>query len=130
MNLEIGQTLSANELKKFEHLSTFGAYELYVLYEDFTFLVAIDAGNLICGCFEFHEREEGMILAHMYVLKHLQSQGIGKAIIAEAVSLWDCFELPSTNPDDTYYYIEDGLPFIRECFEKRILTEPPFKRPE
>ena len=86
--------------------------------------------NLICGCFEFHERAEGMILAHMYVLKELQSEGIGKAIIAEAVNLWDCFELPSTNPDDTYYYIEDGLPFIRKCFERGILTEPPFNRPE
>lgn len=93
-------------------------------------MVAINQENLVCGCFEFHELEDGFQLAHMYVLEKLKGQGIGKAIMREAVDIWTEFELPSTNNDDNYYYIEDGYNFIISCFKDGILSEPKFKNPD
>lgn len=66
----------------------------------------------------------------MYVCAKSQGKGIGKAIIQEAVKIWTSFKLPSTNMNDNYYYIEDGLGFIQDCFEKEILKSPTFKFPD
>lgn len=130
MNLEIYKTLTTKELNECEYISTFDIYKIYVYYGYETFLIAINNSNLICGCFEFHEIEDGYQLAHMYVIPTLKGKGIGKTIISEAVKLFETFRLPSTNSNDTYYYIEDGLGFIHSCFDDGILVEPPFKRPE
>jgi len=129
MNLEIGKTLTGSQLLKCENLKSFGNYEIYFLNEDVSFIFAIDNSNLICSCFEFHDREDGIQLAHMYTQAKLKGQGIGKAIITEAVNVWGEFLLPSTNNDDIYYFIENGLGFIYSCFKDGILTHPPFKRP-
>lgn len=85
---------------------------------------------MICSCFEFHEREDGIQLAHMHTLKSLKGQGIGKQILREAVNIYTVFDLPSTDNSQIYYFIEDGYGWIQHCFDIRILTEPPFKRPE
>lgn len=129
MNLKIGKTMTATELQECEHIATFGVYEIYLLNEDISFLFAIDNANLICSCFEFVDREDGMQLAHMHTMTHLKRQGIGKAIMKEAVDIWTAFELPSTDNHNTYYYIENGLNFIQSCFEDGILTDPPFEEP-
>jgi GNAT superfamily N-acetyltransferase len=129
MDLKIGKTITATELQECEHIAQFGVYEIYLLNEDVTFLFAIDNVNLICSCFEFHETEEGMQLAHMYTLKNLQGQGVGKQILREAVSLWTVFKLPSIDTNRTYYFIEDGIGWTRHCFEIGILSQPPFNRP-
>lgn len=129
MDLEIGMILTASELNGFEHLSTFGKYEIYLQNEDILYIFAIDNKKLICSCFEFHNIEDGIQLAHMYTLPEFKGQKIGKEIIKNAVEIWNDFELPSTNNDDNYYYIEDGLGFIRSCFQDGILTEPKFKFP-
>lgn len=129
MNLEIGKTITSSQLYECEHISTFGVYEIYLLNEDISFLFAIDNADLICSCFEFHEKEYYMQLAHMDTISHLKRQGIGKAIMKEAVGIWPVFELPSTDYDRTYYFIEDGLSFIQSCFKDGILTAPPFKEP-
>jgi GNAT superfamily N-acetyltransferase len=130
MDPKIGITLTQAMLHNYEHFSTFKTYEIYMLEEDVSFLIAIDKDNLVCGCFEFHEIEDGIQLAHMYVLPQLKGQGIGKAILKEAVEFWISFELPSTNNNDTYYYIENGYDFIISCFKEGILSEPNFKNPE
>ncbi|MBN2236292.1 MAG: hypothetical protein JW729_01960 [Bacteroidales bacterium] len=129
MNLEIGKTMTSSQLQECEHISTYGVYDIYFLSEDISFLFAIDSANLICSCFEFHDREDGMQLAHMHTMAHLKRQGIGKAIMKEAVDIWTTFELPSTDNNHTYYYIENGLSFIQSCFEDGILTDPPFEEP-
>jgi GNAT superfamily N-acetyltransferase len=130
MDLEIGKILTSSQLDELELISTHGSYEIYWQDEDPSFILAIDNTNLICGCFEFHDREDGTQLAHMYVLKNHQGKGIGKSIIAQAVDIWKDFELPSTNNEDTYYFIEDGYGFINHCFDEGILSDPPFTRPE
>jgi len=130
MNLEIGNTLTTTKLNKFELLTTFGSYRIFLLNQDPLFIIAVDPANLICGCFDFPETEEGIQLAHMYVLGHLKGQRIGTAILTEAVNLWTVFILPSTNKNDTYYFIGNGYGFIQSCFDRGVLTEPPFKRPE
>lgn len=129
MNLEIGKTITARELQECEHIVQYGVYEIYWLNEDISFLFAIDNTNLICSCFEFHEREDGMQLAHMYTMTNLKDQGIGKAIMREAVGIWADFELPSTDNNNTYYYIGNGLRFIQSCFKDDIISDPPFKEP-
>jgi len=130
MNLKIGKNITASELEACEHISTFGVYEIYFLNEDISFLFAIDNSNVICSCFEFVDRENGMQLAHMYTLPNLKGQGIGKQILKEAVKIYDVFELPSTDTNQIYYFIEDGYGWTQHCFDIGILTEPPFKRPE
>ena len=130
MNLEIGKILTDNELVDCEHFNTFGNFDIYIHYSCDTFIFAVDNHNLICGCFEFHEGEDCCQLAHMHVLSTLKRKGIGKAIISEAVDLWGVFLLPSTNSEDTYHYIENGLSFIHSCFDCGILTDPPFMRPD
>lgn len=130
MNLEIGKTITSSQLNECEHISTFGVYEIYLLNEDISFLFAIDKANLICSCFEFVDREDGMLLAHMHTLKSLKGQGIGKQILREAVNIYTVFDLPSTDNSQIYYFIEDGFGWIQHCFDIGILTEPPFKRPE
>ncbi len=130
MDYQINQIISPEELSDFELLKKFEEYDLYVIYEDYSYIIAINDQNLICGCFEFHETEENMQLAHMHVVESLKGQGIGSEIMKEAVSIWDYFELPSTDKSNTYYYIENGLSFIHHCFDNGILTEPPFVRPE
>src|ERR1035437_6862242 len=117
MILEINKTLTNSEISQCEYLSSHSLYKLYVYYGYETFIIAIDNSNLICGCFEFCESDEGCQLAHMNVLKSLKRNGIGTAIISEAIQLFDCFELPSTNSDDMYYYIDNGLNFIHHCFD-------------
>jgi|GEM_PF-1603192 len=129
MNLKIGQILTATEFQGCELIATFGAYQIYLLERDISFLFAVDRNNLICSCFEFTNTEDGMQLAHMNTLPNLQGQGIGSQILKEAISLWTVFELPSIDTDQTYYFIEMGLPWIRHCFDNGILKQPPFKRP-
>ena len=129
MNLEIGKTLTLEELGQCEHISSFGVFEIYLINEDISFLFAINNDNLICSCFEFVENEDGMQVAHMHTLGNLKGQGIGKQILREAVSIWEVFELPSTDNSQTYYFIEDGYGWTQHCFDIEILTEPPFKRP-
>lgn len=130
MNLEIGKTITPAELGECEHITAFGVYEIYLLNEDISYLFAIDNNNLICSCFEFHEKEDRMQLAHMHTLPNLKGQGIGKQILREAVKIYDEFELPSTDRNQIYYFIEDGYGWTQHCFDIGILTEPPFKRPE
>ena len=130
MNLEIGKTITTDELSECEEITTFGVYKIFLLNEEPSFLFAIDNANLICSCFEFSSNEEnGMQLAHMYTLPTLKGQGIGKQILREAVNIWSVFELPSISLDNTYYFIEDGLGWTRHCFDIGILKQPPFKRP-
>ena len=129
MDLKIGKIITATELQECEHIAQFGVYEIYLLNEDISFLFAIDNANLICSCFEFATLEDGMQLAHMYTLKNLKGQGIGKQILREAVALWTVFELPSRDTSQLYYFNDIGLPWTMHCFDIGILTEPPFKRP-
>ncbi len=129
MDLKIGKTITATELKECEHISQFGAYEIYLLNEDISFLFAIDSTNLICSCFEFHNGEDKMQLAHMYTLPNLKGHGLGKQILREAVNIYTDFDLPSEDKNQTYYFIEDGLGWTRHCFDIGILTQPPFRRP-
>lgn len=130
MLLEINKTLTNSEISQCEYLSSYGLYQLYVYYDYETFLIAVDDSNLICGCFEFSESEGIYKLAHMNVIKSLKRNGIGTAIISKAIELFEWFELPSTNSDDMYYYIDDGLNFIHHCFDIGVLKEPPFVRPD
>jgi GNAT superfamily N-acetyltransferase len=130
MDPQVGIKLSEEVLKNYQYCSTFKTYSIYILEEDVSFLIAIDKTNLVCGCFEFTETEDGMQLAHMNVITELKGQGIGKAILREAVDFWGSFELPSTNSSDTYYYIENGYNFILSCFNDGILSEPNFKNPD
>ncbi|WP_181309040.1 hypothetical protein [Rufibacter sp. XAAS-G3-1] len=129
MNLEIGKSITSTKLKELEHLQSFGLYEIYWLNESDSYIIAIDSKNLICSCFEFYEIDDYVQLAHMNTLDFVQRKGIGKEIMKQAVSTWTVFNLPSTNTNDRYYYIENGLSFIRRCFDVKILTEPPFKYP-
>jgi len=130
MDFQINQIITENELRKFEFIRIFLDYKLYVLNEDYTYIIAIDKSSLICGCFEFHETDEGFQLAHMHVVGSLKGQGIGSEIMKEAVDMWEIFDLPSTDRSRTYHYIENGLRFIHHCFDIGILTEPTFTRPE
>lgn len=129
MNLEIGKTITLSQLQECEHISTFGVYEIYLLNEDISFLFAIDKANLICSCFEFVERYDGLLLAHMHTLEKLKGNGIGKTILQEAVNIYTEFNLPPTS-DGVYYFIEDGYGWIQKRFDDKTLTEPPFIRPE
>ncbi len=128
MDLKIGITITPQQLKECEHISTFGAYDIYLLNEDISFLFAIDNANLICSCFEFVNGEDRMQLAHMYTLDNLQGLGIGKQILREAVNIWTVFDLPSEDTNQTYYFIDNGLGWTRHCFDIGILTQPPFRR--
>jgi len=49
MDLKIGITITPQQLNDCEHISTFGAYKIYLLNEDISFLFAIDNANLICS---------------------------------------------------------------------------------
>ncbi|RLD57219.1 MAG: hypothetical protein DRJ01_14155 [Bacteroidetes bacterium] len=129
MILEIGRTISATDLKELEHLSSFGTYEIFWLNEDPSFIIAIDNANLICSCFEFVERYDGLLLAHMHTLSNLKGLGIGKTILIEAVKCFIEFNLPPTS-DEVYYFIEDGYGWIQKRFDDGTLKEPPFKRPD
>ena len=127
--MEINEILSSTELNNCEYISTFGVYKIYQAIEDVEYLFAIDSNNLICSCFEFVEREDGYLLAHMHTIKSLKGQGIGKHILEEAVEIYDSFELPSTNRNDIYYFIEDGYSWILRRFEDGTLSFPKFIRP-
>ena len=129
MILDIGKTISASELIKLEHLSSFSNYEIYWLNEDPSFIIAIDNTNLICSCFEFVYRDDGFLLAHMHTLSNLKGLGIGKTILQEAVKCFIEFNLPPTS-DGVYYFIDDGYGWIQKRFNDGTLTEPPFIRPE
>lgn len=130
MNFQINQTISGAQLSKFELIKNYLGYRIYALEEDYSYIIAIDNNNLICGCFEFHDNDDGLQLAHMYVVKSLKRKGVGSAIMQEAVNMWGDFKLPSPDRNRTYHYIENGLSFIHHCFDNKILTEPPFLRPE
>jgi hypothetical protein len=72
MEPSIGKTLSEEDKSKYQFCSNYGSYEIYLLEEDISFLVAINKENLVCGCFEFQELYEGLQLAHMYALEKLK----------------------------------------------------------
>ena len=127
--MEIGQTLSVEELNYCKHISTLGIYEIYQADEDVEYIFAIDSKNLICCCFEFVEQEDGYILAHMHTIKALKGQGLGTQILKEATVKYDTFKFPSTDTNDTYYFIEDGYDWIQRRFDKGPLSSPPFRRP-
>lgn len=129
MNLEIGKTLTSGQLEQCDFISKFGVFEIYLLFEDISFLFAVNNHKLICSCFEFIENDNIVQLAHMHTLSNFKGNGIGKHILREAVSIWDVFELPSTDKSHTYYFVEDGYGWTQHCFDIGILTEPPFKRP-
>ncbi|MBC5838247.1 hypothetical protein [Flavobacterium muglaense] len=127
--MEINQNLSSSELELCCHISTFGVYEIYQAAEDVQYLFAIDSNNLICSCFEFVEYEDYVQLAHMHTVDYLKGQGLGKQILKEAVDIYGSFELPSTNHNSTYYFIEDGYSWIQDRFDDRTLSESKFRRP-
>ncbi|MCQ9640144.1 GNAT family N-acetyltransferase [Chryseobacterium sp. WG14] len=102
MDPQLGTILSKALLDNSNFLSTYKEeYKIYLYTNDLLFLIAIDESNLVCGCFEFtqieHEDEDKIQLAHMYVYEGFKGLGIGKAILKEAVNLWNIFELPSKN---------------------------------
>lgn len=127
--MEINQTISPSKLAECEHIASFGIYEIYKFEDVEFYLFAIDSNNLICSCFEFAELEDGFQLAHMHTITSLKGQGIGKQILSEAVAIFDSFELPSIDTDQTYYFVEDGLGWTRHCFDIGILKQPNFRRP-
>ena len=45
MNLEIGKTVTLEELGQCEHISSFGVFEIYLINEDISFLFAINKYN-------------------------------------------------------------------------------------
>jgi GNAT superfamily N-acetyltransferase len=129
--MEIGDVLTPIQINQMEHLSQFNGHETYLEQENEhgIFLVAVDHNRQVVSCFEFAEREEGFQLAHMYTLPANKGQGFGSELMRQAVNQWTEFELPSTNSNDMYYFIEDGLCFTRSCFTRNILTTPPFRYP-
>lgn len=127
--MKIGQTISQNELKTYEHISTFGNYEIFHAIEDVEYLFAIDSNNLICSCFEFVDYDEYIQLAHMNTIPNLKGFGIGKFILKEAVKIYDSFKLPSVDTADIYYFVEDGLGWIKHCFQIGILNPSKFREP-
>lgn len=129
MNLDIGNTLSVNELNECEKISTINNYDVYMYDSLGTYIFAVNGNLLVCSCFEFHEGEDNTQLAHMNTLNQHQGQGLGKHILAEAVEMWSYFDLPSTDNSKEYYFVEDGYGWINHCFDIGILSEPPFTRP-
>lgn len=129
MSLEIGNRISDEKIRSCEHVTTFGIYQIYLLNEDPAYVFAVDANLIVSSCFEFVWTEDGLQLAHMHTLDHLKGNGIGRQILNEAVRMWDVFLLPSTDSSQPYYFVEDGLQWIRRRFDDGILTEPPFARP-
>lgn len=128
--LEIDKWLADEQVKELDFLTEYNAHRIFISYEDLIFILAIDDKNKICGCFEFHESEDGVQLAHMNVSENSQRQGIGKAIVSEAVELWTSFKLPTNNTGDYYHYIDYGLSFIQSCFADGTLKAPAFKYPQ
>lgn len=129
MDIAIGKTLSNDELRTLRHISSHLGNAIYWSEGYETFLLAVDSAGLILSAFEFVPLEEGMQLAHMYTLDGYKNQGYGQEIMRQAVEIWEVFELPSTNPSDMYYFVDQGLPFTRACFDKGILKAPPFTYP-
>ena len=129
MDFQIDQIVTDTEISQIEFLINFNNYRIFVIEKDYYCILAINHDNLICGCFEFHQSDDEMQLAHMYVSENHQRRGIGKAIIKQAVEILGSFLLPSNNSRNTYYYIEFGYSFIVSCFEDGILKSPAFRHP-
>jgi GNAT superfamily N-acetyltransferase len=129
--MEIGHILTPNQINEMEPLAPFNGHDIYLDQENGLgiFLVAVDNNRQVVCCFEFAERGEGLQLAHMHTLPANKRQGFGSELMRQAVALWTEFELPSTNQDDMYYFVEDGLRFTRRCFDRNILTTPPYTYP-
>lgn len=129
MIIEIGKTITTDDLIACEHLKAFEVYEIYRLDGYETYFFAIDNSQQICGFIQFTEIDDEWQAAHAHTLETLKRKGIGTALMIEAVEYFHSFELPSTDTNASYYYIENGLSYVNRCFDKGILTDPPFKRP-
>lgn len=134
MDPKLGTVLPNTLVNNLDFLNIYKDYQIFIYMNDHSFLIALDQSQIVCGCFEFiqieYNEEYKYQLAHMYVHENHKRLGIGKAILREAVNLWNTFELPSNSSENTYYYIEHGYSFILSCFRDGILTEPNFKSPE
>jgi len=129
MTFRIGTIISGEAINECEYLQAFGLYTIYLYNEDPAYVFALDENRQVCSCFEFVWTEGGLQLAHMRTLDHLKGNGIGRLILIESVSMWHEFHLPSIDTSQPYYFVEDGLPWIRRRFDEGVLTEPPFVRP-
>jgi len=76
MEFEIDIQLQDTDKESLDFLTSYDAYELYVSNEDVTFILALNDKNIICGCFEFHDIDDQMQLAHMNVSEDHQRRGI------------------------------------------------------
>ncbi len=130
MQLILGKILQPIPNHCVQYLNTIGAYRIYWTNEGNVNFFALDANFVICGLFEFIDHEDDTQLAHMNVLQQHQGNGIGKEIMRQAVEIYSFFKLPSKNKSDMYHFENDGLPFIRRCFDDGILTSPPFEHPD
>lgn len=129
MYLTLGNQLTPSQLENLEFLKVHGNFNIYWYYDDVPFFLA-EFNNQVCALFEFAEYNDGLILAHAHVLPEYRGQGIGKDIMRQAVEKLRSFQLPSRDSDGTYYYIENGLRFIRSCFNDGILTSSNFNHPD
>ena len=122
-------------IEKCTFLIKFKDYLIYSYVQDFgnenennTFFFAVDPELCVCSCFEFVCKEEYTQLAHMHTSTKLKGKGLGTTIMKEAVKEYKYFKLPSTNLNEIYYFIEDGLSWTQNFLTKNNLC-PPFKYP-
>jgi len=129
MHLTLGNQLTPSQLEKLGFLIAHGNFNIYWSNDDEPFFLA-EFNSQICALFEFAEYKDGLILAHAHVLQEYRGQGIGKEIMRQAVKILGVFQVPSRDSDGMYYYIENGLRFIRSCFNDGILSSPNFIHPD
>jgi GNAT superfamily N-acetyltransferase len=130
MILKLGGNLQQDQLIKFEFLTNYSGYRIYWTNDEESNFFALDKNNVICALFEFVDDVEFIQLAHMHVLEHHRGKGIGKEIMRQAVKIYPSFNLPSKDTTQKYYYIENGLRFIRRCFKDGILSSTAFVHPD
>lgn len=129
MHLTLCNQLTKDQLGKLEFLIAHRHFNIYWLNDDEPLFLA-ELNNQICALFEFAEYNDGLILAHAHVLPDYRGKGIGKEIMRQTVNIIGSFHLPSRDSDGKFYYIENGLQFIRSCFNDGILSSPNFIHPD
>lgn len=131
----INRKATPKVIEESTYLVKFKDYIIYSYVQDFgdesdnnTFFFAVNRELCVCSYFEFVCKEEYIQLAHMHTSTNLKSQGLGTAIMEEAIKKYNYFKLPSTNFNDRYHFIEDGLSWTQHFLIKKNLC-PPFKYP-